>query len=101
MSAAARVAPRAVCVTSSPALRRTLRRTLGATGSLVEFHDNVDGVGSADDVALVVMDQVVRQSLARDQIERLGQGAGLIVIGDSLENDEVVAALRTRGMNHL
>ena len=101
MTAAARVAPRAVCVTRSPALRRTLRRTLGATGSLVEFHDNVDGLKTAGDVALVVMDQVVRQSLAADKLEELGRGAGLIVIGDSLENDEVVAALRTRGVNHL
>jgi len=75
-----------------------LRRTLGATGSSVEFHDNVDGVR---DAALVVMDQTVRASLARDQIELLGDRAGLIVIGDSLENDEVVAALRTRGLDHL
>jgi hypothetical protein len=100
MSVAARAAPRAVCVTSSPALRRALRRTLGAAGSQVEFHDTVESA-STDDAALVVVDEKVRRTLDRAQIEALGRGAGLIVIGESLENDEVVAAAHARGMNHL
>jgi hypothetical protein len=100
MTAAARAVPRAVCVTSSPALRRTLRRTLGAAGSQVEFHDSVPDA-PIDDTSLLVIDQVVRQSLTQEQLEALARGAGLIVIGDSLENDEVIAAFRGRGLDHL
>jgi hypothetical protein len=100
MTAAARAVPRAVCVTSSLALRRTLRRTLGAAGSQVEFHDSVADAPK-DDVALMVIDQVVRKGLTHEQLEALGRGAGLIVIGDSLENDEVVAAFHGRGVDHL
>jgi hypothetical protein len=100
MSAAARAAPRAVCVTSSPALRRTLRRTLGATGSQVEFADTVEDADTAS-AALLVIDEQVRQTLSRDQLEALGRGAGLIVIGESLESDEVVALLRAPNLNHL
>jgi len=81
-------------------LRRTLRRTLGASGSVVEFHDSVDAAETGD-VALVVLDQAVRRTLDRAQIEALGRGAGLIVIGESIESDEVVAAAHARGMNHL
>jgi hypothetical protein len=92
--------PRAVCVTSSLALRRTLRRTLSAAGSLVEFHDNVEGAPTGE-AALLVIDQTVRRGLTQEQLEALARGAGLIVIGDSLENDEVVAALRGRGLDHL
>lgn len=102
MTAAARVAPRAVCVTSSPSLRRTLRRTLGAAGSIVEFHDTIEGATAiVTEGALVVVDQTVRRTLDRAQLEALGRGAGLIVIGESLESDEAVAAAHARGMNHL
>jgi hypothetical protein len=100
MTAAARAAPRAVCFTASPTLRRTLRRTLGAAGSQVEFHDSVVDA-QTDDAALLVIDQVVRQSLSREQLEALARGAGLIVVGDSLENDDVVSMLRARGLNHV
>jgi hypothetical protein len=92
------VARRAVCVTSSPALRKTLRRTLGAAGSQVEFADSVDGIG---DAALLVIDQTVRKALTQEQLEALARGAGLIVIGDSIESDEVVATLRGRGLDHV
>ncbi len=100
MSAAARAAPRAVCVTSSPSLRRTLRRTLGAAGSQVEFADKLDDADT-DSAALLVIDELVRQALTREQLEALGRGAGLIVIGDSLESDEVVSVLRAPNLNHL
>jgi hypothetical protein len=88
-----------VCVTRSPALRRTLRRTLGATGSQVEFHESVEGAPA--DAALVVLDQTVRRSLTREQIEKLARGAGLIVVGESLDSDEVVDAAHARGFDHL
>jgi hypothetical protein len=100
MTQVARAVPRAVCVTSSLALRRTLRRTLGAAGSQVEFRDTVDDLG-ADDAQLLVIDQNVRRALSSEQLEALARGAGLIVIGDSLERDDVVDMLRSEGLNHL
>jgi hypothetical protein len=100
MTATARAVPRAVCVTSSPTLRRALRRTLGAAGSQVEFHDSVDSAPTAD-ATLLVIDQTVRRSLTQEQLEALARGAGLIVIGDSLENDDVVAACQGQGVNHI
>jgi len=66
----------------------------------VEFHDSVEAA-SCDEFSLVVVDQEVRRTLDRAQIEALGRGAGLIVIGESLESEEVVAAAHARGMNHL
>ncbi len=100
MSEVVRAVPRAVCVTSSLALRRTLRRTLGAAGSQVEFRDTVEEVAS-DDAQLLVIDQNVRRALTAEQLEALARGAGLIVIGDSLERDDVVAMLQSDGLNHL
>jgi hypothetical protein len=81
-------------------LRRTLRRTLGAAGSQVEFHDNVDDAPT-DDAQLLVIDQQVQRAMPKEQLEALGRGTGLIVIGDSLESDEMVAALRAQGLDHL
>lgn len=96
----AAVVPRAVCVTGSLPLRRTLRRTLGAAGSQVEFHDSVDGADPGN-VALLVLDQVARRALKREDLDALPRGAGLIVIGDSLENDDVVELLHGKGVDHL
>ncbi len=82
-------------------LRRTLRRTLGAAGNHVEFHDTVEAAAASGPSDLFVIDQVVRQSLSADQLQGLGRGAGLIVIGDSLEREEVVAMLHAKGVDHL
>ena len=66
----------------------------------MEFADSVDAAATQD-AALLVIDQTVRKSLTQEQLEALARGAGLIVIGDSLESDEVVSALRGQGMNHV
>ncbi len=100
MTAVAHAVPRAVCVTGSLQLRRTLRRTLGAAGSQVEFHDSIDAVPPGPP-ALLVIDGAIRRGLQNGQLEALAGGAGLIVLGDSLEHDDVVAMLRGRGVDHL
>jgi hypothetical protein len=82
-------------------LRRTLRRTLSAAGSHVEFHDSVEAASAGAPPDLFVIDQAVRQTLSAEQLEKLGRGAGLIVLGDSLERDDVVAMLRSDGLDHL
>jgi hypothetical protein len=89
-----------VCVTGSLQLRRTLRRTLGAAGSAVEFHDKLSSVPPGQ-TALLEIDGEARRSLDPAQLEALAGGAGLIVLGDSLEHDDVVAMLGSRGVNHL
>jgi hypothetical protein len=95
MSASAR----AVCVTSSVALRRTLRRAFHATGTLVEF---VDGVAGSDPVdAVVVIDQPTYAALCDDDRATLERGRALIMMGPSLEDELVVDALRRERWNHV
>jgi hypothetical protein len=89
-------APRAVCITTSTPLRRTLRRTLNASGSHVELIDALDG--TEDGAALVFIDQATRRALSPESIEKLSR---LVVIGDSLEDAEVVELLRRRGVSHV
>jgi hypothetical protein len=89
-------APRAVCVTTSTPLRRLLRRTLNAAGSHVEFQDVVDG--SEDGAAIVFIDQATRRGLSSESIDKLGE---LVVLGDSLEDADVVELMRKRGVSHV
>jgi hypothetical protein len=88
--------PRAVCVTTSTPLRRTLRRTLNAAGSQVEFVDQIDG--SEDGAAICFIDKAARTAVPPEQIDRL---APLVVLGESLEDDDVVELLRRQGVSHV
>lgn len=88
--------PRAVCVTQSTPLRRALRRTLNAAGSQVEFQDVVDGNEAG--AALVFIDKATRRGLSGESLDALER---LVVLGDSLEDAEVVEMLRRRGLNHV
>jgi hypothetical protein len=90
---------RAVCVTSSVTLRRTLRRAFHATGTQVEFVDGVKGTDPVD--AVVVIDQPTYATLASEDREALGKGRALIVMGASLEDDLVVDAMRRDRWNHV
>jgi hypothetical protein len=90
---------RAVCVTSSVTLRRTLRRAFHATGTQVEFVDGVSGTDPVD--AVVVIDQPTYATLADADREALGKGRALIVMGASLEDDLVVDAMRRDRWNHV
>jgi hypothetical protein len=89
-------APRAVCVTTSTPLRRTLRRTLNASGSHVELIDALDG--TEDGAAIVFIDGATRRALSPESLDKLSR---LVVIGDSLEDQEVVELLRRRGVSHV
>jgi len=89
-------APRAVCVTQSTPLRRTLRRTLNAAGSLVEFSDQVDD--TATGAAVVFVDHVARKELTPGALDN---APPLVMLGDSLQDADVVELLRRRGVNHV
>ncbi len=90
---------RAVCVTTSVALRRTLRRTFHATGTAVEFFDAAAGSDPVD--AVVVIDQETHATLSDADRELLTRGRALIVMGGSLEEDQIVDALRRERWNHV
>jgi len=101
--------PHALCITSDPSLRKTLRRTLQAAGSTVEFMESVEkttgGEGSGP-VHLVVVDQNARRAPAfADLIDRTCAGdesaGAVIVLGESLEDDELVALLKRAPLDHV
>ncbi len=91
-------ATRAVCLTRSLVLRRTLRRTFHATGTAVEFADDLPVADPAD--AVIVVDRAACCGLDDARAASLGDSRGLIVIGGSIEDDEVLAALRRERWNH-
>jgi len=99
MLAAMSGSPRAVCVTRSVALRRSLRRSLHAAGSTVEFVDDVDRVEG--EASLIVIDEPTRDGLTHAQLTALAAGRALIIIGASLEHAATVDGLRADGCNHL
>src|SRR5688572_16030885 len=90
---------RAVCVTSSVTLRRTLRRTFHATGTPIELVDHVDQADAAD--ALVVIDEPTCAALDDAGRAELARGRTLIMMGGSIEDDGVLDALRREGWNHV
>jgi hypothetical protein len=92
--------PRALCITRNAALRRTLRRTLNATGSTVEFLDHLSRE-SATGAALIIIDQDCRKQSDPRLIQVIGEGGKIIILGDSIEDDEVVALLRALPMDHV
>lgn len=91
--------PRAVCVTSSVTLRRTLRRAFHATGTAVEFLDGVAGSDPVD--AVVVIDEPTYAGLDDAARDILARGRALIVMGASLEDHRVVDAMRRDRWNHV
>jgi hypothetical protein len=97
MSAVARAAPRAVCVTSSTVLRRTLRRTLSAAGALVEMRDSGETGRSGQ---LLVLDQATRRALGPEGLVAMASGSPTIVLGESIQDDDVLDLLR-RGVDHV
>ncbi len=93
--------PRAICVTSNLTLRKTLRRTLQAGGSLVEFHDELPSI-EACNAAIVFIDRACRRTTPVPQLMQIvGDQGTLIVLGDSLEDEEVVSILRNTTLNHV
>ncbi len=92
--------PQTVCVTRNPALRRTLRRTLNAIGSSVEFVDNVsEWQGQA---TIMFIDHESRLETPIDELLAvLGDNGKLVILGDSIEDNDVVSLLRNDTMNHV
>jgi hypothetical protein len=81
-------------------LRKTLRRTLKAVGTSVEFTDEFTPE-TATGAALIIIDQDCRRHSDPGTIQVVGEGGKVIIMGESLEDDEVVSLLRRLPMNHL
>jgi CheY-specific phosphatase CheX len=92
----AEAVPHAVCLVGDAALRRTLRRTLLASGATLDFHTSWASF-TADwrRPDLVVLDETTRQSTPLAALREVAAGGSrLIVLGGSLEEASVVELLR-------
>ncbi|MEM9489479.1 MAG: hypothetical protein AAGC55_10060 [Myxococcota bacterium] len=77
-----------------------MRRTLQGAGSAVEFDDSLSEK-HADGAALIFMDQDSRRQSDPQLIQMVGQHVKFVIMGDSIEDDEVVSLLRDMPMDHL
>jgi hypothetical protein len=94
------VEPRALCIVRNPTLRRTLRRTLGATGSQVEFVDSPEQASGP--AALVFVDAESRRACSSSTLAGvLTAGGRIVILGDSLEDDALVKLLRDEPLDHV
>ena len=105
-SAALSLLPRAVCVTTNASLRRTLRRTLNAAGSSVEFVEDTPGAEPMEEMAsgasLLVVDQERRRAaLSPHMMQVIGEEGHIMILGESIEDDEIVQLLRHASLNHI
>jgi hypothetical protein len=98
-SASSNASARALCVTRNPALRRTIRRALNAAGSEIEFCERLES--SPAHAAIVIVDRDSRKGCGDLLVSAAGQNGKIIVIGDSLEDDEVLELLRLRPLDHV
>ncbi len=77
-----------------------LRRTLSSVVARVEFADELDG--DAQGAAILLIDRELRLATEPPQLARIAAAGGkIIIIGDSLEDADVVSLLRNQPMNHI
>jgi hypothetical protein len=94
--------PHAVCITADPTLRRSLRRSLQAAGSTVEFRTARGTSEHELPPRIFVVDQDARKELdVPGLVELTDLDAEIICVGDSLEDDEVVSLLRNNPLDHV
>ena len=90
----------AVCLVSCPRLRRTLERTMLAGGYVV--HPSQPGASIRDGTRIVFIDRETRSEMTDAQFAALTpNGTSLVMLGDSLEDNEIAQLLRTPGIDHL
>jgi len=88
-------------VTSNLALRKTLRRTLNAGGSSVEFLDELPAAESSG-ATILFIDKPCRKNTPVPQLMQIiGEEGNLVILGDSLEDDEFISVLRNTTVDHV
>src|SRR5687768_6340627 len=100
-SRVASAATHALCIVRDPTLRRTLRRTLQASGARVEFRDSLDEGGVGPGVILFVDREMSAAAQLPRLLQIIGEEGRIVILGDSLENLASVELLRHRPLDHL
>jgi hypothetical protein len=93
--------PRSICITKDASLRRALRRTLNSAGAEVEFCDDPSAAELGDAHLLFIDGEAWRQSGVDGLLDQLSSGGKLVVLGESIEDDEVVSLLRNDRLDHV
>jgi hypothetical protein len=100
-SSVASAASRALCVVRDPTLRRTLRRTLLASGAPVEFRESLEG----DDLGagvILFLDSDHRSSAEIPRLMQIiGEHGRIVIVGDSLADMSSIELLRHRRLDHM
>jgi len=97
------MAQRALCVTANLALRKVLRRTLPAAGTVVEFVDRCEDLLAQDGppVDLVVVDDVASASALPEILPRLGPATKVVLLGRLFDETTTLEIMRQDGFDHL
>ena len=94
-------ANRALCVVRDPALRRTLRRTLTAAGSPVEFRESIDQI-DVQPGTLLFIDSECRDAAELTVLAQMaGVGGRIVILRDSLADPELLEMLQKQPLDHL
>jgi anti-sigma regulatory factor (Ser/Thr protein kinase) len=87
---------RAICVSRDRALRGVIERALGAAGIAVDHRDSIPQ--DTGDAVLVIVDRATRQAAGSE----LGAvGAPVVIVGDDLDDDGLIAAMLDGPVSHL
>jgi hypothetical protein len=103
VQAALKKVPHTLCVVSSPALRRRLRRSLHASGAIVEFCDSVTQANEQNEVpSLLFLDQQSRQDVALPHLLQVMDKQGkVVIIGESIADNDFVQLMRHQPFDHV
>ncbi|MCX5745365.1 MAG: hypothetical protein NT062_23045 [Proteobacteria bacterium] len=88
---------RAIVVSRDPEIRRVVGQALGASGLVVEALEAPPAPGRLDHVTLIVVDRLARET-AGEALR--GYGAPVIVVGDDLDDDGLVALMLDAPVSH-
>ncbi|MGE5184047.1 MAG: hypothetical protein ACM31C_18380 [Acidobacteriota bacterium] len=88
--------PRAICVSRDAEVRQVVGEALAASGIDVAHHDALPAELAG--VALVVVDRATRQAAGE---ALCGAAAPVVVVGDSLDDDGLVALMLDAPVSHL
>jgi len=94
------VEARALCVVKSPKLKRTLERALRAAGYDLECCESLTDATSK--AAILFVDHETRQATDVPELVRsVGAQGSVVILGDSLESNDVANLLREQHLDHL
>ncbi len=95
--------PHTLCVVTSPALRRRLKRSLHGTGSTVEFCDSVEQAEKCSQPPnLLFLDQESRQDSQLPHLLQVMDKQGkVVIIGESIEDNDFVQLMRQQPFDNV